>query len=947
LTRLFISHSSKDTVPAIAFKQWLGANGWSDDDIFLDVGNIGAGERWKDALLKANARCEAVILLASPDALASPECLAEVRKAEDYGKEIIVLLLRDMSLEDHRLDSYRERQIVDLAAPPVDHRETVQYRGQEYIVLFNDNALANLKDSLFKRGLTPDHFPWPPRDKQNAEPFPGLNAFSEDDAGIFFGRDADILRALDKLRIMRRNGRPRLFVIQSASGAGKSSFLRAGLWPRLGRDPDWAPLAMLRPAMGIIRGPEGLGRRLAARLSRPRAAVNAGDIHASLMAENIVEAIHAFRQYMATAATVASEERQFAEPKERSPALLFAVDQAEELIAADDLAESQRFMALTASLINDPPRSCDLFVVFTVRSDGAMRLSQMAADHKLELPESFTLLPLPATSYRDVILKPLDVVARRGQQLHMEPLLVSQLVCDATGADALPLLAFTLSYLYQEFAAGGTISLQQYQAMGGVTRSIEMALKRALAEPENAPAIATDKTEQLSCLRAAFIPWLSRIDPESELPVRRVASLDEIPPESLAIVKRLIRARLLVADRRSGSDIVEIAHESLLRQWPDLTEWLKADALDLKTVDAIERATAEWLRNGRKEAWLDHRGERLKVAARVAGRADFRKRLGKDGLAYLKACSDHEAVVLEEKTTARARDRQRKLAQSLVGALAIALVAGVLAWKFEPELLGELYRLRHTYILTVDEERALAPAKKFRECDDCPTMIVLPASVFTMGSDLTHRKDEVPTHDVTIARFAVSQTELTFDQWDACARLGGCRAGISAGDWQRGDRPVIYVTWQDAKQYVRWLSGITGKEYRLLSESEWEYAAGAKEQTFFFFGNDDAQLIRYGWYEENAENKTHPVGGKEPNPFGLADMYGNVSEWVEDCYHDTYRGAPLNGEPWLSGDCSHRVVRGGDWQSRAASLRTTSRDWFYHDQARDTTGIRVARTLAR
>src|ERR1700686_2022814 len=104
--------------------------------------------------------------------------------------------------------------------------------------------------------------------------------------------------------------------------------------------------------------------------------------------------------------------------------------------------------------------------------------------------------------------------------------------------------------------------------MGGVTRSIEMALKRALAEPENAPAIPADKAEQLSLLRAAFIPWLARSDPESELPVRRVASLREIPPESLAIVKRLVRARILIADRRSGGDIVEIAHESLLRQWP-------------------------------------------------------------------------------------------------------------------------------------------------------------------------------------------------------------------------------------------------------------------------------------------------------------------------------------------------------------------------------------------
>ena len=190
MSRLFISHSSKDNVAAVAFKQWLGANGWPEDDVFLDVQNIGAGERWKDALRKANARCEAVLLLASPDALDSPECLAEVRKAEDFGKEIIVVLLRDVQFEDRRLDAYKDRQIVDICAPPQSHFETVQYRGTEHVVRFNDAALANVKEYLFKRGITPDHFAWPPLDRPNADPFPGLSAFTEDDAGIFFGRDS-------------------------------------------------------------------------------------------------------------------------------------------------------------------------------------------------------------------------------------------------------------------------------------------------------------------------------------------------------------------------------------------------------------------------------------------------------------------------------------------------------------------------------------------------------------------------------------------------------------------------------------------------------------------------------------------------------------------------------------------------------------------------------------
>ena len=227
MSRLFISHAGRDSVAAKAFKQWLGANGWPAEDVFLDKDDINAGEPWKDALRKANFRCEAIILLASPEALASPECLAEIRTAEDYGKAIIVVLLRDLEVDDRRLHTFKDKQIVGLTTPPLDHVETVQFEGQQHEIKFNAHALQRIKGYLVKRGLTPDHFAWPPLDRPNADPFPGLSPFTTEDAGIFFGRDADILRGLDKLRVLRRNMQPRALVIQAASGAGKSSYLRA------------------------------------------------------------------------------------------------------------------------------------------------------------------------------------------------------------------------------------------------------------------------------------------------------------------------------------------------------------------------------------------------------------------------------------------------------------------------------------------------------------------------------------------------------------------------------------------------------------------------------------------------------------------------------------------------------------------------------------------------
>ncbi|MGB6537999.1 MAG: toll/interleukin-1 receptor domain-containing protein, partial [Xanthobacteraceae bacterium] len=173
MSRLFISHSSSDNVAAVAFKQWLCAAGWADEDVFLDLDSIGAGERWKEALNRASARCEAVILLASPDALSSAECVGEVRKAEDFGKEVVVVLLRDLQVEDRRLDSFKDRQIVDLAEPPQSHVETIDYRGEHHEVRFNPAGLARVQDFLEKRGITPDRFAWPPADKPDAEPFPG------------------------------------------------------------------------------------------------------------------------------------------------------------------------------------------------------------------------------------------------------------------------------------------------------------------------------------------------------------------------------------------------------------------------------------------------------------------------------------------------------------------------------------------------------------------------------------------------------------------------------------------------------------------------------------------------------------------------------------------------------------------------------------------------------
>jgi len=162
-----------------------------------------------------------------------------------------------------------------------------------------------------------------------------------------------------------------------------------------------------------------------------------------------------------------------------------------------------------------------------------------------------------------------------------------------------------------------------------------------------------------------------------------------------------------------------------------------------------------------------------------------------------------------------------------------------------------------------------------------------------------------------------------------CPRCTGfrsdCAPDIPASGSRRARLPVINVNWDDAQSYVAWLSKLTGKPYRLLSEAEWEYAARAGSTTHYSFGDDEAELEQYAWYSANSINRVHPVGLKAPNAFGVFDMHGNVWEWVEDCYHDDYEGAPVDGGAWTAGSCGTRVVRGGSWNNSPALLRAAKR----------------------
>ena len=278
--------------------------------------------------------------------------------------------------------------------------------------------------------------------------------------------------------------------------------------------------------------------------------------------------------------------------------------------------------------------------------------------------------------------------------------------------------------------------------------------------------------------------------------------------------------------------------------------------------------------------------------------------------------------------------------------------------------------------------------KVFDDCEEgkeyCPKMVVVPSGRFMMGSlpsEEGRDDDEGPRRRVEIsAALAVGVHEVTRYEFGRFVYATGRSMGNSCWTWENGERkdrsgrgwrnpgfsqrdshPVVCVSWNDARAYVRWLSGETGESYRLLSESEWEYVARARTQTRYHWGDSSSSQCRYangadmsakrhnsGWTVADCDDgyyRTSPVGSFAANSFGLHDVHGNVWEWVQDCWNGSYTGAPRNGSAWESGECSLRVLRGGSWVSIPRLLRAAYRYWIGSGGRYDNVGFRVARTF--
>jgi len=240
---------------------------------------------------------------------------------------------------------------------------------------------------------------------------------------------------------------------------------------------------------------------------------------------------------------------------------------------------------------------------------------------------------------------------------------------------------------------------------------------------------------------------------------------------------------------------------------------------------------------------------------------------------------------------------------------------------------------------------------RLKDGSEGPEMVVVPAGKFRMGDiQGKHGKDELPVREVVIKRsFAISRYEVTFDQYGDFAKRTGRKLPDDEG-WGRGRHPVIYVSWNDAIAYAEWLSGETGRRYRLPTEAEWEYAARAGAETTYWWGNEVKQGLAncIGCGSQWDGKQTAPVGSFKPNAFGLYDTAGNVLEWVQDCWHENYKGAPSDGSAWEQkdrGDCGRRGLRGGMWLRAHDIVRSSARLWNRPSFGARALGFRLVREI--
>ena len=921
MRRWFLSYHSPDQALAERLKAAIERK---DEGaiVFFAPTNLRAGGRWAPALAESIAEATAFVLLATDKGIGRWQ---EIEYDAAFDKHVntpdfpVVLMLLEGQAAP-RLSFLKQLHWIVTPDPT------------------SEKDVARLIDAVASGSDAKPGQLW-----RYTSPYRGLSAMEEKDSDYFFGRERETVEVLSVLAAESA----RLPVLLGNSGVGKSSLAQAGViaalrrqaWPERAGGGTW-PAAFkhsrgwcfltLKPGAEPIKAlVETFLRTWQYDATDPE-----WEERQKGWVDRLLDGRATLRGLLD--ATERCYEQLF-QPK--PPAFLLYVDQGEELYVRAEERQRRRFSAVIAQGVADPR----LYILMSMRTDF---LGELQKDEPLyKVRRQIDVPPLREAELREVVSRPAELLSARFETAELVNIITRRTAEDSVkDVGALPLLSYTLDDMWSAMVKRGD----------GVLRLPAQSFELGGVLVDRADAFLATHPKSQDELRRIFTLKLATVR-EGEEPTRRRAPRSEFTDEEWRLVSELADHpnRLLVTATAEGSETyAEVAHEAIFRRWDALREWIAAEREFLAWKTGLEAARRAWqgtsdrskddallmgVALAQAQSWLGKRSEDLPIV-------------------------DQDFIDQSIKRDSKARGRARRI-RALVYVLLVGIIAGLVGWINQSYLkerwnwyaIARPYMVAQVrpYVLSPDAERALKPGNSFRECaKDCPEMIVVPAGDFVMGSPTNEEgryDNEGPQRKVTIASpLAASKFEVTFDEWDACVAYGDCEPRVSDGGWGRGRQPVINVTWDDAQRYVAWLSKMTGKPYRLLSEAEWEYAARAGTQTAYSWGDKigKGNANCNGCGSQWDARQTAPVGSFAPNAFGLHDMHGNVWEWVEDCYHDNYDGAPTDGSAWTAGgNCSVRVVRGGSWHDGPQYLRSAYRVGSATADRYDILGFRVGRAL--
>ena len=914
---IFLSYSRNDDAACAALRSELERAGFG---VFKDDRSIHAGDRWVSRLEQALAGCAAFVVLIGQDGV-----------ARWVGAEVQVALTRHLSPHD---DSLR------LPIFPILLGDTPPETLPPLLGLFQAARWS-------PGGPLPDGLPEAIRARASRFetglaiegcPFLGLGAFGPREARLFFGRREETLEALAALGDQREGNPERLdgagagyqrwLQVEGNSGSGKSSLVMAGLLPMIERGALWARTGFERCR---VLGPMMPGQDPLAKLAEV--------LEAGLIADPTR------RDSLARQRRLEQDERALArrlrDCREDDCAFLLIVDQFEELFTLAEAESRRAFDRLLAHALQDP--DCPLLLITTVRADFLDRYELLPAlqGPYNSLCKRYYLPVISGPGLREAIEGPARLAG-----LDVSEVTTAMLEQARDEPGALPLVENALTVLWEQRAPGSQrLSGELYRERGGLAGLLNAEADTLL----DRIGWATPKG-RAAALELLF--GLTQINGDGRHSRRRLTreeAVEQAGAGNTALGEQVVRMlsgerpldapadfrrgalRLITLIKDQDQVYVDLIHETLIRArgkdasgrtigyWPTLYDYIDAHRdRDLHRQQLTLQAAA-WRRSRGLGRWwnLAGWGDRRRYARLRLARGSLEARF----LAWSRWTARVQAAVL-------------------------ALLIGVLG---ESGWWATRNNLPFGYAL-------LKPLWALGVYTPLPRMVPILAGTFTMGclagrDDVVKacNEDELPPHSVTIDRpFRMGATEVTFLQydysvWNRQRRGDPTVAYPGDSDFGRYDRPVIDVSWREAQDYLRWLSAETGEDYRLPSEAEWEYAARAGTTRAWWWGDrlgkDDANVDVND--SRGGGRKSAPVGSFKPNPWGLYDTAGNVWEWVEDAYHDSYQGAPADGAAWNGEDDALRALRGGSWSNNPDLARTVDRYRNLPDAQHYRIGFRV------